>query len=147
MQQHATSHLIVEFTLNINFSMRLKNLLATVGMAGLSTVAGLAGCTAKTDVSPEQPCGTTATVRLCHGLTAICLTEHTTLELADGTRLRPTGPAWQAYLPHQADGQVLSIGYKLGAALPASEVGDARATLTCLEPAVLRCGTPSYGGN
>lgn len=126
--------------------MRLNNLLAIAWLSGISSAAGLAGCTAKDDVTPESPCGTIATVRLCHGFTAGCLTEHTTLELADGTRLRPAGPAWEAYLPHQADGQVLSIGYKMGAALPAGEVGNVHATITCLEPVVLRCGTPSYGG-
>ena len=127
--------------------MRLNNLLAIAWLAGASSVTGLAGCTAKDDVAPEAHCGTPVIVRLCHGFTAGCRTEHTTLELADGTRLRPAGPAWEAYLPHQTDGQPLSIGYKLGAALPAGEAGNVRATITCLEAVGPQCGTPSYGGN
>ncbi|MDO7854764.1 hypothetical protein [Hymenobacter convexus] len=122
--------------------MRLHYLFSVGLLAGV----GLAGCTTKTDVEPEVPCGTYATVRLCHGMTTMCLTEHTTLELADGTRLRPSGPAWEAYLPHQADGQTLSIGYTPGPALPAGDVGNLEAKLTCLEE-VMRCGTPAPGGN
>ena len=73
-------------------------------------------------------------------MTMICPTEHTTLELPDGTRLRPSGPVWDAYQPHQMQGQTLRICYTLGAPLPAAEVGNVRATITCLEEAVLRCG-------
>lgn len=123
--------------------MRLHYLFSVGLLAGVA----LAGCTSKTNVEPEMPCGTYATVRLCYGMTTMCPTEHTTLELADGTRLRPSGPVWEAYLPHQAAGQVLSIGYTPGEALPTDEVGNVRAQLTCLEPAVIRCATPAPGGN
>ena len=109
-------------------------------------LASLAGCS-KSEVEPEKACGTLATVRLCMGLTAICPTEHTTLVLADGTLLRPSGPAWQAYQPHQVNGQVLRIGYTLAQPLPSGEVGNVRATLTCLELQGLRCGTPDPSGN
>ncbi|MCC2546239.1 hypothetical protein LJY25_07265 [Hymenobacter sp. BT175] len=120
--------------------MRLNSLLPFATIARLSLVAslglGLTSCFEKECAEPRHgACGTAATVRLCLGKTLACPTEHTTLELADGTRLRPSGPAWDAYLPRQQDGQVLSIGYTLGATLPAGEVGNVRATVTCLEAA------------
>jgi hypothetical protein len=127
--------------LNTFFSL---GLLACMSGAGS---LGLAGCTAKTDVAPDEPCGTLVTVRLCPGKTLLCSTEHTTLVLPDGTRLRPNGPLWDAYLPHQHNGAVLRIGYRRGAALPAGEVGDARATITCLEETTAICGLPREGGN
>jgi hypothetical protein len=120
--------------------MRFNYLLPASLLACICVACGLGGCTTKTDIAPEQPCGTFATVRFCHGYTMDCLTKHTTLELADGTRLRPSGPVWEAYLPQQSDGQPLRIGYTLGAELPSSEVGDRAAKLSCLE-AVGFCGT------
>ncbi|MDB5235949.1 MAG: hypothetical protein JWR44_2942 [Hymenobacter sp.] len=75
--------------------MRQHYFLTLCLAAGVSAASGvgLMGCTAKTEVKPgHTDCSTTATVRLCHGFTAFCLTEHTTLELADGTRLRPSAP-------------------------------------------------------
>ena len=113
---------------------------------GLLAGAGLAGCTAKTDVAPDEPCGTYATVRLCPGNTLMCPTEHTTLVLADGTQLRPSGPLWQAYLPNQANGQMLQIGYRREGARPGDEPANVRATITCLEIGVMRCGTGSPTG-
>ncbi|WP_223827510.1 hypothetical protein [Hymenobacter armeniacus] len=126
--------------------MRVKYLFSLGLLAGLSAASGLAGCTEKADVAPEAPCGTTATVRLCLGNTLMCPTEHTTLVLADGTRLRPRGPLWEAYLPQQANGATLRIGYTRGATLPAGDIADVEATITCLEYPVMRCGTPSPGG-
>lgn len=111
-----------------------------VGLSGAGSL-GLAGCTT-TDVAPEVPCGTYATVRLCHGKTLMCPTEHTALQLADGTRLLPNGPAWTAYQPHQVDGQVLLVGYTLGDTLPANEPGNVRATITCLELPEQLCTIP-----
>lgn len=88
-------------------------------LAHLSVAAGigLVGCTIKEGAGPtDGVCATTATVRLCYGMTAFCLTEHTTLELADGTRLRLTGAVWKSYLPQQTDGQVLRIDYQVDGA-------------------------------
>jgi len=60
--------------------------------AGLALVAAVGFTGRKSeDVVPDVPCGTTATVRFCYGYTMMCPTEHTTLELADGTRVRPRG--------------------------------------------------------
>ncbi|UOQ54372.1 hypothetical protein [Hymenobacter cellulosivorans] len=107
----------------------------------------LSSCTEKSTIAPEAQCGTQATVRLCPGNTLICPTEHTTLELADGTRLRPSGSLWTAYLPKQVEGQVICIGYKLGAATQKYEVGNFYAEITCLQDAS-QCGTtaPANGG-
>jgi hypothetical protein len=124
--------------------MRQHYFLTLCLAAGVSAASGvgLMGCTAKTEVKPgHTDCSTTATVRLCHGFTAFCLTEHTTLELADGTRLRPSGPVWEAYEPRQADGQVISIGYTLGKPVAPNEPGSTYATITCLQDIFL-CGTP-----
>ena len=99
-----------------------------VGLGAASTLSFIS-CTRKAEVAPEQPCGTTATVRFCSGKTMACPTEHTTLELADGTRLLPDGPLWTAYLAQQTNGEPLLIGYTLGAALPGNDVGNARATI------------------
>jgi hypothetical protein len=114
--------------------MRLSSLFSAALLAGM----GLAGCTAKTDVEPEVPCGTTATVRLCFGMTAMCPTEHTTLELADGSRIHPTGPLWTAYQTHQTEGQVLRIGYSANKP-PTDAAGNVLASLTCLEEELPRC--------
>ncbi|MFD2718189.1 hypothetical protein ACFST9_05655 [Hymenobacter monticola] len=113
--------------------------------AAILTGMGLAGCTAKTDVEPEVPCGTYATVRLCHGMTAMCPTEHTTLELADSTRLHPTGPLWAAYQPHQTDGQVLYIGYSQNNP-PVDAAGNVLANITCLEEPLPFCPPPVPDG-
>ena len=111
--------------------------LASLGMA----LSGIAGCTHKETIGPaEEPCATVATVRFCLGRTAFCLTEHTTLELADGTRLRPSGPVWAAYQAYQSDGQVLRIGYHITPRLTYDEPGYENATLSCLEN-VNWCGT------
>ena len=121
--------------------------LARLGCIGTAGALALAGCTTKPDVAPEQPCGTYATVRLCPGLTAMCPTQHTTLELADGTLLQPSGPVWEAYQPHQQPGQTLYIGYTLaGARAAAHERGSVPARLSCLE-ATWRCGTPPFPGD
>ena len=120
--------------------MRFNYFLAVGLLAGAGVASSLTGCT-KTEVAPEKSCGTEATVRLCHGLTMACLTEHTTLALADGTRLRPSGPLWTAYLAHQVDGQTIRIGYTAGEMLPNSDVGDMRAEITCLEESLGFCGT------
>jgi hypothetical protein len=122
--------------------MRLSSLFSAVLLAGM----GLAGCTAKTDVEPEVPCGTYATVRLCHGKTAMCLTEHTALELADGTRLHPTGPLWATYQPRQTDGQVLHIGYAQHNP-PIDAAGNVLTNITCLEEALPRCPPMVSDGN
>ena len=121
--------------------MRLHYLFSLGLLACLGTASGLSlsGCTAKTDVGPDNigclavDCGTVATVRLCLGKTLMCPTEHTTLELADGTRLRPGGSVWEAYELHQLDGQMLRIGYTLGAPVAPNEPGSVYATLFCLE--------------
>lgn len=125
-------------------------------VAGLSLLAGLglAGCTDKSeDAAPETiGCGTTAIVRLCLGKTLMCPTEHTTLELLDGTRLLPSGPIWEAYELNQVDGMPVSIGYTLtspgpntgAATADGGRIGDFDATITCLEPIVWRCGTSDY---
>jgi hypothetical protein len=78
----------------------------------LVAVFAVAGCTNKENVEPNEPCATTVTVRLCPGRTSVCHTEHTTLELADGSRLRPAGPVWESYESRQREGQVLTVGYK-----------------------------------
>jgi hypothetical protein len=75
----------------------------------------------------------------------MCPTEHTTLELTDGTRLQPTGPLWQAYQPHQVDGQLLRIGYKTGASpAPAGSLGTVSAQLSCLEAPEAQCTLPPF---
>ncbi|HEX8506364.1 MAG TPA: hypothetical protein VF630_13430 [Hymenobacter sp.] len=113
-------------------------------LARLSVAAtvGLAGCTGKEGAEPAEPCATTATVRLCRGNNVFCLTE-ATLELADGTRLWPTGPVWEAYKPQQVDGQVLRISYQNATRPANSEAGPTGVTLSCLEAAsvVDWCGT------
>ena len=131
--------------------MLLKPTFLRSGLAALTLVAGLglASCSEKEDVTPEEaevPCGTRAVVRLCHGYTAGSLTEHTTLELPDGTRISPSGPTWEAYELHQVHGQVLSIGYVTGGAAPAGSVATASATITCLEQSKPKdwCGTPVF---
>ena len=112
-------------------------------MAGLSlALAGVASCTNKETVSPaEEPCATVATVRFCYGRTIGCLTQHTTLELADGTSLRPSGPVWDAYLSKQLDGQLLRISYTVVPRLTNDAPGYENATLECLEENIGRCGT------
>lgn len=113
-------------------------LFSTIAVLGL--LGGLTACSDKTEVRPEAQCGTPATVRFCHGNTLMCPTEHTTLELADGTRLRPSGPLWAAYLPKQVEGQTVCIGYQLGAATEKYEVGNFYAEITCLQDGA-SCGT------
>ena len=110
-------------------------------MLGATTLAGLTGCTTKEDITPgsNEPCATLVTVRLCHGLTSICPTEHTTIELADGTRLRPSGPVWDAYKPQ--DGQALNVGYKR---VRCNDIGQDcfdQALLSCIEEYPGWCGT------
>ncbi len=116
--------------------MQLLYAARTIFSLGL-TLAALASCTNKKEaIGPtEEPCATTATVHLCRGYTVFCPTQHTTLVLADGTRLRPSGPVWEAYLPNQADGQVLRIGYKIepGLTMRPELPGAQDATLSCLE--------------
>jgi hypothetical protein len=122
--------------------MRLSFLFSAALLAGM----GLAGCTAKTDVEPDVPCGTYATVRLCYGMTAMCPTEHTTLELSDSTRLHPTGPLWAAYQTHQMEGQVLYIGYSQTNP-PIDAAGNVLANITCLEESIPRCPPMVSGGD
>ena len=105
-------------------------------------LAGLAGCTSKETVRPaDEPCAKLATVRLCLGRTAACPTQHTTLELADGTRLRPSGPVWDTYQPRQLDGQRLRIGYALAPQNAYDDPAYTRVTLSCLEENWDWCGT------
>lgn len=113
--------------------------LHTFAHLGLAATIGLSACTNKADVAPDEPCATTATVRLCHGLTTMCPTLHTTLELSDGTRIRPTGKVWEAYLPKQEDGQVLRISYTILPRITNDAPGYENATLSCLGQKVLRC--------
>ncbi|UOQ73590.1 hypothetical protein [Hymenobacter cellulosilyticus] len=116
--------------------------------AALLALVDLNACSEKTEVSPEQvSCGTQATVRLCPGYTMMCLTEHTTLELADGTRLHPRGPLWSAYLPKQVGGQVLSIGYRLSRPEGIPEEGVVYSEITCLKPVDRRGTTAPSAGN
>ncbi|TGE19727.1 hypothetical protein [Hymenobacter elongatus] len=125
--------------------MRLNRTPARHLMASVSLLAtlGLAGCSEKEAVVPAETCDTAATVRLCPAKTGICLTEHTTLELADGTRLRPNGATWEAYEPMQFEGQVITIGYIRGATITKDGgPGDAHATITCLQDVRQWCGTP-----
>jgi hypothetical protein len=98
---------------------------------GLAAVFAVAGCTNKEAVEPNEPCATTVTVRLCPGRTAVCLTEHTALELADGSRLRPTGPVWESYESRQREGQVLTVGYKR---VRCNDIGS-----DCIDEASLSC--------
>ncbi|MCB2409268.1 hypothetical protein [Hymenobacter lucidus] len=125
--------------------MRLNFTTARQLVAGMSLLAGLglAGCADKSEepAPAEAPCGTVAIVRLCPGNTLMCPTEHTTLELPDGTRLRPTGPLWETYEPGQVDGMAIKIGYTLGTPITSDGPGTSYATITCLDPAVWWCGT------
>lgn len=100
---------------------------------GLLAALAVASCSAKEGIEPAAPCDTTATVRLCHGKTSVCLTEHTNLELADGTQLRPRGSVWEAYLPRQVNGQVLRISYRLLPQNAYDNPGVTLAELSCLE--------------
>jgi len=116
--------------------MRQFSMFQMLAHPSVAAGIGLVGCTTKEGVGPTAgACATTATVCLCHGRTAVCLTEHTTLELADGTRLRPAGAVWKVYLPHQTDGQVLRIGYQVDGAPHTGEPvpGSKAAIITCLE--------------
>ncbi|MFC7669462.1 hypothetical protein ACFQT0_20420 [Hymenobacter humi] len=62
------------------------------------------------------------------------------MELADGTRLRPTGNVWKTYLPKQKDGEVLSISYALAPPSTSNYEDFQNVTLSCLEALVMRCG-------
>jgi hypothetical protein len=94
---------------------------------------GMSSC-ASEDIEPvTNPCDTNAVVRLCPGNTAVCLTEHTTLLLDDGTLLRPQGTAWQESLPNLVDGQRVQIGFTLGSAVNGNGPGDFYATLNCFQ--------------
>src|SRR5215217_582876 len=99
----------------------------------LATSLLLAGCTSNEEIEPAQPCATTATVRFCYGRTAVCATEHTALELANGTRLLPTGPLWEAYMPKQKDGQVLRVSYAPAVRITNDAPATQYVTLSCLE--------------
>ena len=121
--------------------MRFSPVHTALASLTLGAVTALTGCSAKEEVKPTGPCETMAVVRLCHGRTAACLIEHTTLQLADGTRLQPRGAVWAAYLPTQVDGQMLNIGYALVPVNGADAPGVTHAMLTCLEAGVIRCGT------
>ncbi|GAA3944691.1 hypothetical protein [Hymenobacter algoricola] len=110
----------------------------TVRLSFFAALA-LTGCTAKQEIAPKDWCGTDpaacstkATVRFCLGKTLICPTEHTTLELADGTRLQPTGPTWEAYLARQTDGQKVSIGYSATGPVTNGSPATLSAALSCL---------------
>lgn len=111
--------------------------------SSLAAIFGLAGCTNKEDVEPTGNCDTVVTVRLCPGNTSFCPTEHTTLELADGYRLQPTGAVWEAYEPRQREGQVLRIGYKrvICNDIIGADCID-QAEVSCLEENWNWCGTP-----
>ena len=123
--------------------MRISLTFRILAGLGLVTGSGLAGCSRKETIKPAQePCTTTAVVRLCPGFTAICPTQHTRLELADGTRLRPVGPVWDSYQPRQLEGQVLRISYDIGPHVPNDSPSGENATLSCLEEAPPQlCGT------
>ncbi|WP_426061600.1 hypothetical protein [Hymenobacter sp. B1770] len=121
--------------------MRQLFLFNFLSLASLALVAGLAGCASKEDIGPAGPCATPVTVRLCYGRTTACPTEHTTLELSNSKRLRPSGKVWQAYLPKQKDGQMLSISYNLTQEGSSENPESPLVTLTCLEEMVFRCGT------
>jgi hypothetical protein len=115
-------------------------------LARLALFGGLAltACTAKEEIKPNDwcgtntaaACGTQATVRFCLGKTLICPTEHTTLELADGTRLQPTGPVWEAYLAKQTDGQKVFIGYSITGPSSNGSPASLTAAVSCLNPIV-----------
>ena len=119
-----------------------------LALLALLTGAGLAGCTAKEAVSPNSTeCTTLATVRFCPGKTMMCITEHTMLELADGTRLKPSGPLWEAYQTHQADGQPLQVGYTVQSRIQNHyELYNEEVLLTCLTE-IDRCGTLGPNGS
>jgi hypothetical protein len=106
----------------------------------LATSLVLAGCASEEEIEPAQPCASTATVRFCYGNTAVCATAHTTLELADGSRVLPTGQLWEAYLPKQKDGQLLRVSYAPVARIATDAPATQSVTLSCLEELVLRCG-------
>ena len=120
--------------------MRHLFTLHTFARLGLAASIGLSACTNKEDAAPDEPCATTATVRLCNGYTGVCLTEHTSLVLANGLTLRPSGEVWAAYLPKQVNGQVLRISYTIIPRITNDAPGYENATLSCLEEQVLRCG-------
>lgn len=114
-------------------------------LAAFSLLAGLglSGCTEKEVVAPEsKDCDTMAVVRLCPGNTAACPTEHTTLELPDGARLRPTGPLWEAYQIRQIDGQPIRISYTIIATSSNATVLTAASERAATAPTVdLTCMT------
>ncbi|HEX8329861.1 MAG TPA: hypothetical protein VF629_20150 [Hymenobacter sp.] len=120
--------------------MRHLFALHTFARLGLAATFGLSACNGQEEVAPDEPCATTATVRFCYGLTTMCPTQHTTLELSDGTRIRPTGKVWEAYLPKQVDGQVLRVSYEPASKPTSGENNVNYVSLSCLEQQVLRCG-------
>jgi hypothetical protein len=120
--------------------MRYSNTFRSLLGLSLLSGMGLTGCTAKEDIDPDKPCATSAIVRLCHGRTAACPTLHTTLELADGTRVQPTGKLWEDYQPKQAEGQYLRVGFKRISQPSAVGASVTVVALTCLEQSILRCG-------
>ncbi|MBF9237773.1 hypothetical protein I2I05_10240 [Hymenobacter sp. BT683] len=119
--------------------MRLFTSLYALTCIGLATGVLLTGCAAQDSTEPE-PCTTTATVQLCYGMTAVCRTEHTTLKLANGTILHPSGKVWEAYLPNQVDKQILRISYAILPRITNDAPGYENATLSCLESNQPRCG-------
>ncbi|TPG66507.1 hypothetical protein [Hymenobacter nivis] len=74
-------------------------------------------------------CGTPATVRDLSGLDGC----GKVLELADGTRLLPAGPAWQGFAA--ADGQRVTIAYTPLAGVMTTCMAGKSVTITCIEAA------------
>ena len=125
---------------------------------GLLLSLSLTGCTAREDVAPgviycygpanTTTCSELVTVRPCasYGDVPNCAAIHATLQLASGYYVIPAGAVWQAYQPHQVNGQTLRVGYQLAPPLPPNGDGIRGATITCLE-VVSSGSTPAEKGN
>lgn len=124
----------------------MRHLSSLQNLAGLSLLLplGLAGCTAKEDAAPATgycygsgttDCSELVTVRPCasYGDVPNCAAIHSMLQLANGYYVIPSGAVWQAYQPHQMNGQTLRVGYQLAPPLPPNVDGIRGATITCLE--------------
>jgi hypothetical protein len=74
-------------------------------------------------------CGTPATVRDLSGLDGC----GKVLELADGARLLPAGPAWQGFAA--TDGQRVTIAYTPLAGMMTTCMAGKSVTITCIEAA------------